>query len=124
VKRVADVVLGVGVVERPGQDVRIVRTGGLDDRQETARRLEDLDPAVITDDAVSADDDRSPVPDRDAGVLQAEFDDLVELVVTEAVPRTTKRGVDREKRLAVGPEPADVHPRASHRFSIAVDATS
>jgi hypothetical protein len=69
VKRVADVVLGVGVVERPGQDVRIVRTGGLDDRQETARRLEDLDPAVITDDAVSADDDRSPVPDRDAGVL-------------------------------------------------------
>src|SRR6266581_556684 len=117
-QHVTVVVLIVGVPERPGQHVRIVRAAGLHDGDATVRRREDLDPAVIADDPVRANEDCPSGADRDAGVLRDESDDLIELVVAEAVPRITKCGVDSEKRLTVGPQPANMRPRLAHYSSI------
>jgi hypothetical protein len=79
-----------------------------------AGRRKDLDPAVVTDDPVCADDDCSPGADRDAGVLRAEPDDLVELGVAKAQPGITKCGVDSKKRFTIGPEPTNVYPPVMH----------
>src|SRR5690348_15600717 len=118
VQRAAVFVVSVWVLECPGQRVRIVRAGGLHDGHPAAGRLEDLHPAVVTDDCVGADDSGSTAADSYAGVLRAESDDLAELVAAEALPCITKCGVESEKRFTVGPQPADVHPPVVHEFSI------
>jgi hypothetical protein len=102
-QHVALFIVNVRIVGRSGQHLRIVRTGGLHNGHETPRRLEDLDPAVVAYDSVSADEDCSSGANRDAGVLQAESDDLVELLVAKALPCLTQCGVDSEKRFTIGP---------------------
>jgi hypothetical protein len=69
-QRVTVVVFHVGVAKRSGQHVRIVRAGGLHECQ-AARRLENLDPTVIADYPISADEDCPPSADGDTGVLRA-----------------------------------------------------
>jgi hypothetical protein len=39
-----------------------------------------------------------------------QLDDLIEMIFGQAAPSITKCRVDREERLAVGPESADVDP--------------
>src|ERR1700751_4453185 len=84
----------------------------------TCLRREDLDPAVVADDPVSAHEDCPPGTDGDAGVLPAELGDLDEVGIAKAVPSATKGRVDNKEPLAVGPEPANVYPPVAHKFSI------
>lgn len=119
VEGVTVLVSSEGVAERSGQGVRIVRAGGLHNCHQAAGRFEDLDPTVIADDSVAANHECFSGADRDAGVLRAKTDDLVEIVLAETVPCITKCGVDSEKRLTVTPETTDVHPGILHWSSVA-----
>jgi hypothetical protein len=119
----AVVVINLGVIVHPGQQIRIVRASRLDDCDLTARRREDFHPAVVTDYPVCADHSCASAADPDRGVLRAEFDDPAELVVAEAVPSITKCGVDSEERFTVCPQSANVHPPVAHELSIAVTST-
>src|ERR1039457_5071611 len=119
-QRVTVFVVNFWIVERSGQYVRIVRTAGLHDCHETARRRKYLDPAVVTDDPIYANEDCPSGADRDAGVPWVESDDLIELVVAKALPCITKCGIDSEKRFTVGPEPTNVYPRIVHWSSVTV----
>lgn len=123
-QRVTVLVFSVWVAESAGQQVRIIWARGLHDCQQAVRRLKDFDPAIVANDPISANQDCSPGADGDTGVLRAEADDLVELVVAKALPCITKGGIDSEKRFPVGPESANVYPRAVHWFSITAAAAA
>jgi hypothetical protein len=81
----------------------VVGAAGLKAGDHTGSRGEHLDPAVVTHQPVAADEDRSTGADLDTGLVPREGDDLIVVVVVEAVPRLAKCRVHREKRLVVGP---------------------
>jgi hypothetical protein len=86
----------------------------LDDRDRAVFSLEDLHPTVVAHDTIGADDCGPAGSHSNAGFLWGKVDDLVVLVLAEAVPGAAQRRVDRKERIAVGPQMADVQPSLTH----------
>jgi hypothetical protein len=97
------VIIGVGIAQRFGQQIRVVGTGRLDNRDSAVLGLEDLHPTVVADDSVCPEDYRPTGADRNAGVLRAKTDDLVVPVVAEASPGAPQTSVDSKERIAIDP---------------------
>ena len=113
-----------GVVERLSDGAPVVGAGSLHDRQGAVVGPEHLHPAVVADHTVTADENRRSIPDRNTGDVRPKADDavLVQVLVTGTAPRLPQGRVDRKERLAVGPQPSDMHP-AAHPISVQVAAS-
>ncbi|MEV4210216.1 hypothetical protein [Micromonospora sp. NPDC049662] len=114
-------VLIVRVLQRRRQHTPVVRSSSLHQRQGTGPAPEDLDPAVIPDDAVPADESRHPRADCKPGLLPRQVHGPIKLVVGMPTPITAPGAVYGEELLTVGPQPPDMNPLVPHQASISTD---